>query len=130
MIGYLKSINPNSEIIPTSYSKVDLKDLMNVARFDLEKAENDQKWILEKQKIEDIPETIKYNISSFVYEARRPFEPYKFFELINSPKNYAFWSQITRAKGFFWLANYPKFSFTLQKAGARIYYQLDQPWWC
>lgn len=55
VIGYLKSINPNSEIVATSYSKVDLKDLMNVPRFDLEKAENDQKWILEKQKIEDIP---------------------------------------------------------------------------
>lgn len=51
VIGYLKSINPNSEIIPTTYSKVDLKDLMKVPRFDLEKAENDQKWILEKQKI-------------------------------------------------------------------------------
>ena len=46
VIGYLKSINPNSEIVPTAYSKVDLKDLMKVARFDLEKAENDQKWIL------------------------------------------------------------------------------------
>jgi len=50
--------------------------------------------------------------------------------LINSPKNHEFWGQITRAKGFFWLANYPKFAFTLQKAGARIYYQLDLPWWC
>ena len=35
VIGYLKSINPNSEIIPTSYSKVDLKNLMTVSRFDL-----------------------------------------------------------------------------------------------
>ena len=130
VVGYLKSINPNSEIVTTSYSKVNLKDLMKAPKFDLEKAENDQKWILEKQKIEDIPETIKYNISSFVYDARRPFEPNKFYDLINSPKNHEFWSQITRAKGFFWLANYPKFAFTLQKAGARIYYQLDLPWWC
>lgn len=55
VVGYLKSINPNSEIITTSYSKVNLKDLMKAPKFDLEKAENDQKWILEKQKIEDIP---------------------------------------------------------------------------
>jgi G3E family GTPase len=50
--------------------------------------------------------------------------------LINHQKNNEFWSSITRAKGFFWLANYPRFAFTLQKAGARIFYQLDQPWWC
>ena len=117
-------------MIATSYSKIDLKNLISVKRFDLQTAEKDQKWILEKEKIQDIPETVKYNISSFVYEARRPFQPYKFFELINGSKNYPFWNKITRAKGFFWLANYPRFSFTIQKAGARIYYQLDQPWWC
>lgn len=48
---YLKSINPNSEMVPTSYSKIDLKNLISVKRFDLETAEKDQKWILEKQKI-------------------------------------------------------------------------------
>ena len=85
---------------------------------------------MEKEKIEDIPETIKYNISSFVYEARRPFDPNRFYDLINNKKNFYMWSNITRAKGFFWLANYPRFTFTLQKAGARIYYKLDQPWWC
>lgn len=45
---YLKSINPNTEIVPTTYSKVDLKDLIKVKRFDLETAEKDQKWITEK----------------------------------------------------------------------------------
>lgn len=48
---YLKSINPNTEIVPTVYSKVDLKDLIKVKRFDLETAEKDQKWITEKEKI-------------------------------------------------------------------------------
>ena len=48
---YLKAVNPNSEIVVTSYSKVNLKNLLEVPRFDLAKAETEQKWILEKQKI-------------------------------------------------------------------------------
>lgn len=35
VVGYLKSINPNSEIVATSYSKVNLKDLMKAPKFDL-----------------------------------------------------------------------------------------------
>ena len=107
-----------------------MKNILSVKRFDLEKAELDAKWITEKEKLEDIPETIKYNISSFVYEVRRPFDPVKLYDLIHNNENYEFWSYITRAKGFFWLANYPRFAFTIQKAGTRIYYSLDQPWWC
>ena len=43
---YIKSINTNSEIVPTSYSKVDFKNLLSVKRFDLQTAENDAKWIM------------------------------------------------------------------------------------
>lgn len=32
---YLKSINPNSEIIATSYSKVNMKEILSVKKFDL-----------------------------------------------------------------------------------------------
>ena len=52
---YLKSISPNSEVIATSFSKVNIKDILSVKRFDLETAEKDAKWIMEKEKIEDIP---------------------------------------------------------------------------
>lgn len=34
----LKAINPGTEIIPTNFSKVDLKNVLSVKRFDLEKA--------------------------------------------------------------------------------------------
>ncbi len=79
--------------------------------------------------MEDIPETIKYNISSFIYRQRRPFDPEKFHSLITKEKNWPFWEKITRAKGFFWLANYPRYEFLIQKAGRRILYSIEKPWY-
>jgi G3E family GTPase len=35
VIAYIRSISPNTEIVPTSYSKVDLKNILAVKRFDL-----------------------------------------------------------------------------------------------
>lgn len=51
VIANLKAINPDTEIIPTTYSKVDMKNVISIKRFDLEKAEKDVKWIMEKEKI-------------------------------------------------------------------------------
>ena len=98
-------------------------------RFNLEEAEVCQRWISERDNPVDIPETIKYNISSFVYRARRPFDPVKFHALITSKKYWPFWLSITRAKGFFWLANYPKFEFLIHKAGSRVVYSIEKPWY-
>lgn len=42
----LKALNPEAEIIPTNFSIVDLKKVLSVQRFNLEKAEKDSKWIL------------------------------------------------------------------------------------
>ena len=79
----------------------------------MEKAEMSQNWITERNKTEDIPETIKYNISSFIYRQRRPFDPSKLHALLHSEhEQYLdFWCRTTRAKGYLWLANYPRFQF-------------------
>jgi G3E family GTPase len=42
----LKALNPEAEVIPTNFSIVDLKNVLSVKRFNLEKAEKDSKWIL------------------------------------------------------------------------------------
>ena len=77
----------------------------------MEKAVISQNWIAERNKTEDIPETIKYNISSFIYRERRPFDPHKLHALLHTEKYWPFWGRITRAKGYLWLANYPRYQF-------------------
>ena len=53
-------------ILETKHSKIDLQEIFK-KRFNLQVAEFMSKWIAEREKTEDIPETIKYNISSFIY---------------------------------------------------------------
>lgn len=45
-------------------------------------------------------EVEEYGVSSFVFRARRPFHPQRFYDRLNSN-----WNGVLRSKGFFWLAS-------------------------
>jgi G3E family GTPase len=46
-----------------------------------------------------LPESEEFGITNFVYRARRPFHPARFYAFINSDL-----PSVIRAKGYFWLA--------------------------
>ncbi|CAD7698707.1 unnamed protein product [Ostreobium quekettii] len=86
MNGLLRALNSDAEIIPTSFSKVDLKKVVNTGRFSFEKAQSSAGW-LKAIKAGDLdrgtPAT-KYGVSSFVYSSRRPFHPRRLYTLLCS----------------------------------------------
>ncbi|OCF61360.1 cobalamin synthesis protein [Kwoniella mangroviensis CBS 10435] len=95
----VKTLNPGAKIIRTSYSKVDLKEILNTNLFDFAKAATGAGWLqsLRENTLMEItdskgikkmvpkPETLEYGISSFVYTARRPFHPHRLWDLLSSP---------------------------------------------
>ncbi|MDD2760705.1 MAG: zinc metallochaperone GTPase ZigA [Methylomonas sp.] len=122
----LRSLNPDAEIVPMVMGQVDLNKVLNTGLFDFEKAEQAPGWLKELRG-EHVPETEEYGISSFVYSARRPFHPQRFYEHLH----YGEWENGTllRSKGFFWLASRPEHAGNWSQAGGVMHHGLAGRWW-
>ena len=79
----LKTLNTDANIIPISNGDIELDKILNTGLFDFERAQQAPGWLKELRG-EHIPETEEYGISSFVYEARKPFYPQKFHDFLHS----------------------------------------------
>ncbi len=122
--GIVRSHNCRAHIIETTNSDVKLRDVLDTGRFSFAAAHRHPAWFKEVNRSYHKPETDEYGISSFVYQARGPFEPQKLHAFFNKP-----WAGVVRAKGFFWLATRPQWIGELSQAGALIRHQPIGRWW-
>jgi G3E family GTPase len=114
----LRLLNPDARILPISHGAVPLDDVLNTGLFDFEKAQQAPGW-LKEMRGEHLPETEEYGISSFTYEARRPFHPQRFWDFLQQPWPYG---TLLRSKGFFWLASRPQFAGNWSQAGDVVHH--------
>lgn len=118
-------LNPDARLVEADFGKVELRDVLGTGRFDLAKAEQHPLWYKELHGFkEHIPETEEYGIRSFVYKARRPFDPTRFQAFLDRS-----WPGVVRAKGFFWLATRPYHVGELSQAGALVRTSKMGLWW-
>lgn len=87
--GVLRSLNTEAGIFPVEQGAVPLNKVLNTGRF------------------------------SFVYRARRPFHPTKFYEFLHQPFSSG---KLIRSKGYFWLATRPEYA-----AGVGLYWPEHEP---
>lgn len=93
------ALNPEAKVIRSVRGEVHLNSVFGTGLFDLDAAAAAPGW-LATLRGEEIPETEEYGIASFMYSRRRPFHPARLWRELEQP-----WSEVIRAKGFFWVAS-------------------------
>ena len=121
----IRALNPEADVIETSFSNAPLERLLNTGRFDFERAQQHPLWFKELYGFADHrPETEEYGVGNFVYRARRPFDPTKFHQFLSES-----WAGVIRAKGHFWIATRPQWLGELSQAGAIVRTEGLGFWW-
>jgi G3E family GTPase len=116
-------LNPEANIVHTSFGKVSLNQILNTGLFDFEKAAQAPGWLKELRG-EHVPETEEYGISSFIYRAQKPFHPERFRDFLDEG-----WEGVLRSKGFFWLSTRMDYAMIWSQAGGSCRIEPGPAWW-
>jgi G3E family GTPase len=123
LTALLQRLNPRALVVPSFRGVVPLETVMGTGRFDLEAARNSPGW-MKVMRGEEASEIDEYGFGSFVYRARRPFHPLRFWQVLQRE-----WPGVVRSKGFFWLATRPRFVGIWSQAGGACAYHAGAIWW-
>ena len=123
LYGIIRSLNRDAKVIETSRSQVALDEILNTNRFDFDKASQSPGW-LKVMRGDESKETDEYGVSSFSFDARKPFHPERLFKFLHTG-----FPGLYRAKGFFWIASQPDFMAEMAIAGTVREYHPKGFWW-
>ena len=121
----VRALNADARIVETDHSRVPARAILNTGLFDFDKAHEHPHWAKELHGHADhIPETEEYGISSFVYRARRPFDPVRIKAALDGDL-----PGVIRAKGHFWIATRPNWVAEFSLAGSMSTVTPLGGWW-
>ncbi len=96
----LHKLNPTARIVRATKGDLPLDLILNTHSFTEEWAAANQQWLMVPRG-QETSETEEYGFSNFVFTARRPFHPQRFWNWLNGDES----DGIVRSKGCIWLAS-------------------------
>lgn len=119
----LTKLNPEAEQVVAEHGKIDVAKILATGRFDFDKASSQPGW-LKILRGDEASEADEYGVGSFVYRARRPFQPERLHELLECD-----WPGVLRSKGWLWLASRHDLVGMWQQAGGACTFACAGSWW-
>ncbi|QKJ87199.1 GTP-binding protein [Paramixta manurensis] len=123
LIAMLHSLNPRAKIELAQFGQVPLNRVLDTGLFDFTAASQAPGW-LQELRGEHTPETEEYGITHFVFQARRPFHPQRFWQVVSADL-----PGVIRSKGYFWLASRAQYAGNWSQAGGVARQGLAGSWW-
>lgn len=121
----IRSLNADARILDADFAEVPAAAILDTGLFDFDRAHQHPLWAKELYGFADhVPETEEYGVTSFVYRARRPFDPQRIHALLDGPL-----PGVIRAKGHFWIATRPDWVAEFSLAGALSSVRPLGTWW-
>ena len=113
----VRSLQKDAVIVEAENGDVPMDQILNTGRFSFEKAYNSAAWIdaMEHPEEHEDPEVLEYDIETFVYARRKPFDVDKFNDLLQN-----FPDEIIRTKGTFWAEQNPEMCYIFEQAGHQV----------
>ena len=118
----LRRLNPTATLLRAERGKVAPTAILNTGLFTFDQAEGYSLW-RQEPRFDPTPETEEYGVSSFFYQATRPFHPQRLQPFLEAD-----WPGLLRSKGFFWLASRPDEAGYWSQAGALLTIEYGGLW--
>jgi G3E family GTPase len=114
----VRSLQKEAVIVEAENGEVPMSELLDTGRFDFERAYNSAAWMdaMEHPEEHDDPEVLEYDIETFVYQRRKPFD-------LDALSDFAqTWPDgVIRTKGMVWLNQDPDMCYVLEQAGHQLH---------
>ncbi len=114
----VRSLQKEAVIVEAENGEVPMSELLDTGRFDFERAYNSAAWMdaMEHPEEHDDPEVLEYDIETFVYQRRKPFD-------LDALSDFAQrWPDgVIRTKGMVWLNQDPDMCYVLEQAGHQLH---------
>ena len=125
LLAILGKLNPDARVLAIEHGQVPVEEVVNTGRHQQEWAREADAWqsmLAGSQTVE----TDAYGVSSFVYQARRPFHPQRFWDFWMAGEHTP---NILRSKGYFWLATRNSMSGFWSHVGQVLAAEPGGAWW-
>ncbi|RHK02734.1 GTP-binding protein [Olsenella sp. AM04-33] len=113
----VRGLQPHARIVEAVNGNVPMDELLNTGLFSFDEAYGSAAWVdaMEHPEEHENPEVLEYDVSTFVYQRRQPFDYHSLSEFVNN------WPEsVIRVKGLMWVNNDPDMCYVFEQAGQQF----------